>query len=700
MASRHAGDEVPAEPPDVTAESRPGAASCPNGSGTRPQPRRSRALSADYTYELASLTRQAEANLSMLELKAKICTQPLAPLDQVSSPMKSSIKSVINPGPLPPVQRHKGLADQLRQALNDSNIQTPQPNSTDHPKNAVIVHESIPVSNPFSVLDDAVEMESDACSRKRQPSEDSNASNRSSRSRDRHASPKRVRTLESRVQRNTLPLVNQGFVAPQSVTVPPPTQSSLSTIHLAPDQQKDFPLVPQDDDVALSNEMSSSPRSKSASEMNPSAMESSGEEAEFKKASHRADRKLGIPIVIRATGGGDFRKANPITLHSGIVKAAGVLPSRLKMNSTGSISIDVLSDAAASRLLTTTAICGIPVESHLPAAYRANSALITGIPASYSDEALLSYLQDQGVTLVRRRFRRNGTNTQIPTDEVVLHFQENAERPDSVDLGFWRSKVRDYTEPPPRCFRCQRFGHVAKHCHSNQARCSLCCGDHEWRNCTKSSPVKCANCGGDHPANTSTCPTRLAAIRRRKLFVSGTAPPPVKHRDRGWASASKSSSKTAPATTSVEFPLLAPSTTYGDHSYAAIASLSNTPAPSRTEGQQLTRVQQLVNQQRRDIASMQEKHEAQLQALAVAEQRSQLQNEGAHRRTDLVPEFIANIHQKMSTINESLSVLFATLQSLASIVPPGEARCAVQTLASMGTPLLAITREFQMPYHG
>lgn len=235
--------------------------------------------------------------------------------------------------------------------------------------------------------------------------------------------------------------------------------------------------------------------------MNPSAVESSREEAEFRTASHRTDRKLGIPIVIRATGGGDFRKANPIILHSDILKAAGVLPSRPKMNSTGSISIDVLSNAATSRLLTTTSICGIPVESHL-AAYRANSALITGIPASYSDEALLSYLQDQGVTLVRRRFRRNGTNAQIPTDEIV-NFQENAERPDSVDLGFWLSKVRDYTEPPPGCFRYQRFGHVAKHCLSNEARCSLCCGDHEWRNCTQSSPIKCANCGGDHQLECS-----------------------------------------------------------------------------------------------------------------------------------------------------------------------------------------------------
>lgn len=53
------------------------------------------------------------------------------------------------------------------------------------------------------------------------------------------------------------------------------------------------------------------------------------------------------------------------------------------------------------------------------------------------------------------------------------------------------------------------------------------------------------------------------------------------------------------------------------------------------------------------------------------------------------------LQDKLSTINESLAVLFATLQSLTAVVPPGEARTAVQTLADMGTPLLAISRNLQ-----
>lgn len=50
---------------------------------------------------------------------------------------------------------------------------------------------------------------------------------------------------------------------------------------------------------------------------------------ELKEPPHRADRKQVIPVVLRAKDDGDFRKSNPITLHSNIPKAAGEIPSHL-----------------------------------------------------------------------------------------------------------------------------------------------------------------------------------------------------------------------------------------------------------------------------------------------------------------------------------------------------------------------------------
>lgn len=54
-----------------------------------------------------------------------------------------------------------------------------------------------------------------------------------------------------------------------------------------------------------------------------------------------------------------------------------------------------------------------------------------------------------------------------------------------------------------------------------------------------------------------------------------------------------------------------------------------------------------------------------------------------------------NFHQKLFTIAESLTVPFRMLQSLATLVLPGEARTVVKALSRKGKPLLAIMREFK-----
>lgn len=163
------------------------------------QQRRHRALSADYSHELAFLARQAVAHLSMLEQKVKITSQPLAPLGRPHTP--SDFPNMA------PLQRHQGLAGQLRRALNDSGISPPSPSPT--PRSSVkndsitVVHESVNLSNRYDILADDLDMVVDAAAdipvvRKRRPSGDSRVSDHSPRSRaPRQASLKRVKTRTS-----------------------------------------------------------------------------------------------------------------------------------------------------------------------------------------------------------------------------------------------------------------------------------------------------------------------------------------------------------------------------------------------------------------------------------------------------------------------------------------------------------------------
>lgn len=156
-----------------------------------------------------------------------------------------------------------------------------------------------------------------------------------------------------------------------------------------------------------------------------------------------------------------------------------------------------------------------------------NTCIIKGIPKRYTEEDLLDYLRPQGVLHVRRIVRRTGSSVDdwktTPSDAVVLSFAPNTERPTTINLGFTRHATADYTETPPRCLKCQRFGHVAKFCKEDQ-RCKRRAGPHDFKQCKAN--FTCANCGADHPASFSGCPFRVSALHRKKAFIEGPRSPP------------------------------------------------------------------------------------------------------------------------------------------------------------------------------
>jgi hypothetical protein len=56
-----------------------------------------------------------------------------------------------------------------------------------------------------------------------------------------------------------------------------------------------------------------------------------------------------------------------------------------------------------------------------------------------------------------------------------------------------------------RCFRCQRFGHLAWSC-KETPRCGQCAGQHERRRCPPGVRARCLDCSGEHPTGDRQCP--------------------------------------------------------------------------------------------------------------------------------------------------------------------------------------------------
>jgi hypothetical protein len=64
--------------------------------------------------------------------------------------------------------------------------------------------------------------------------------------------------------------------------------------------------------------------------------------------------------------------------------------------------------------------------------------------------------------------------------------------------------IEHYQIKRKRCYRCQRFGHLAWSC-KERARCGHCAGEHERKSCPPGVRAKCLDCYGAHPTGDRAC---------------------------------------------------------------------------------------------------------------------------------------------------------------------------------------------------
>lgn len=125
---------------------------------------------------------------------------------------------------------------------------------------------------------------------------------------------------------------------------------------------------------------------------------------------------------------------------------------------------------------------------------------------------------------VRPLFRRGPKN--LPSVQWVVEVDRDSRASllkSPIRHGILSLTTQDFIEQP-RCFQCQRHGHIARNCKENVPTCGWCAeSGHKFSECPrKSKPPRCANCqatgrNSRHPTDFNACPTRLAFLASRIL---------------------------------------------------------------------------------------------------------------------------------------------------------------------------------------
>ena len=220
----------------------------------------------------------------------------------------------------------------------------------------------------------------------------------------------------------------------------------------------------------------------------------------------RAGEEGGFKLMIRFKDGGDV--GSPIKISEEIGRIMSNVVTVRKMER-GKLMVLFGREDSRTKAMKVTSMLGRAVEYLIPDG-GVNLKGVIYVEEEVSEEEIVSGVKEVEAA---RRFKEGRMAV------LVTFKQEVKSLPADVLLGYMVYPVKQYVRPPLRCYRCQRYGHVAAVCRGSR-RCGKCGGDHEFAQCSVGQ-VKCCNCGGDHITSFRGCSHHARAVKVEEVKERG-----------------------------------------------------------------------------------------------------------------------------------------------------------------------------------
>lgn len=148
---------------------------------------------------------------------------------------------------------------------------------------------------------------------------------------------------------------------------------------------------------------------------------------------------------------------------------------------------------------------------YIPNSIIQKKGLIKEVDAECSAESIAARIRPEhkeNLMSIKRRVDMEGNIL----DSMELTFLEKA-LPDIIPIKRFEFPVTPIIPKPTRCFRCQRYRHIAGQCRSHP-RCEFCGQLHNTQECRNAlMDPSCCNCGGAHLASSKECPVYIREDR-------------------------------------------------------------------------------------------------------------------------------------------------------------------------------------------
>lgn len=250
------------------------------------------------------------------------------------------------------------------------------------------------------------------------------------------------------------------------------------------------------------------------------------------KAPPKQDRKV---VVVKAAATGESKSGEEIKAL--VTKIPELRQAKLRVNRVtavrGSVVFEMKDGGSKSKLLDSPELAKhglVAVDKEL----RRPEIRIFDVPKEMSDEEVIRDVVDLNLAektgknewgdAIKATHRigqreRGLTSVVLTVSAEVRALLLGIKR---LAIEYRSCRVIDHTRVA-RCYRCQRYGHVKKHCRSEKDVCVHCGGaGHVAAQCRKrDSPPQCVNCRNSsgnvakaHRADSTVCPARAKALGR------------------------------------------------------------------------------------------------------------------------------------------------------------------------------------------